>query len=304
MRTARRSARLDRGLLLLLTPILWGATFPAAKLGIQRMHPFAFMAWTRVLGLATIALALWWLGREGTDRDTLRRVARPAVLLGALIFAGYTLQTLGLELTTATNAGFITGLYVVLVPLLGIVLFREAAGRAAWAAVALAVAGLGLLSTATLTSFQPRPGDLLVLGGALAWAGHVVALSRLAPLFPPRLLSLAQMVTTVAFQLGAAAFVGFEASDAVRAGHLLLITGVLGTGVAYTLQIVAQRDLSPARAAVILSGESLASALISIVWLGERLAPHQWLGGGLIIAAMITSELGARRGSPVAPGPA
>jgi drug/metabolite transporter (DMT)-like permease len=301
--TARREARLDRGLLLLLTPLLWGATFPAAKLGLESMHPFAFMAWTRILGVVTIALALWWLRGEGADRDTLRRVAWPAVVLGALIFAGYTLQTLGLEITTATNAGFITGLYVVLVPLLAMALFREAAGRAAWVAVAVSVVGLGLLSTDSVRAFEPRPGDLLVLAGALAWAGHVVALSRLAPRFPVRLLSLAQLVTTVIFHLVAAAFVGLEADEAARAWHLLVVTGVLGTGVAYTLQIVAQRGLTPARAAVILSGESLAAALISIVWLGERLAPHQWLGAALIIAAMVISELGARRGVAIAPEP-
>jgi drug/metabolite transporter (DMT)-like permease len=74
-----------------------------------------------------------------------------------------------------------------------------------------------------------------------------------------------------------------------------VVTGVLGTGVAYTLQIIGQRELSPARAAVILSGESLVSALLSVLWIGERLAPHQWVGAALILAAMVVSELGARR---------
>ena len=88
---------------------------------------------------------------------------------------------------------------------------------------------------------------------------------------------------------------GFQPGDALRVAPLLLITGVLGTGVAYTLQVFVQRELNAARAAVILSGESLIAALLSVVWIGERLAAHQWLGAALILGAMIVSETRARR---------
>ena len=297
-RSARRGRPgVDRGALLLLTPLLWGATFPAAKLGLETLGPWALMAWTRLLGLATVGLALPWVAGRRPPPGTARRVAGPSAVLGALLFAGYALQTLGLDRTTATNTGFITGLYVVFVPLLGLALFRVRPGAALWAAVGLSVVGLGLLSATRLEVVEPRPGDLLVLASACAWAGHVVALGRYAPRFRPELLSLAQLVAASAFHLVAAALAGLEPGDAVRAAPLLVITGVLGTGVAYSLQIVAQAELDPARAAVILSGESLASAALSIVWLGERLRPHQWLGAALIVAAMVTSELGARRPS-------
>lgn len=298
-----RRARVDRGIVLLLTPILWGATFPVAKVALEDLHPLSFMAWTRALGCVTILTALPLLGRRRVALASLRAMVGPGALLGALLFAGYTLQTIGLDLTTATNAGFITGLYVVFTPLMGFALFRQSTGRSVWTAVILSVTGLGLLSTPTLTTFAPRAGDLLVLASALAWAGHVTALGRFAPRFPAELLSLAQVIAATLFHLVAAAFVGLEPGAALGAAPLLLITGVLGTGVAYTLQIVAQQAITPARAAIILSGESLASALLAVAWLGERLALHQWAGAALITVAMVASELGARRATRATAAP-
>jgi drug/metabolite transporter (DMT)-like permease len=175
------------------------------------------------------------------------------------------------------------------------VLFSEAAGRTVWIAVALSVAGLGLLSTASLGAFKPHGGDLLVLGGAVAWAGHVVALGRFAPRHPTIPLAVAQMAAATAFHSLAALPGGVNVRGAASIVPLLVVTGVLGTGVAYTVQIVAQRELSPARTAVIISGESLVAALLSIVWIGERLALHQWAGAALILGAMVMSETGARR---------
>ena len=294
---ARTSARVDRGLLLVLTPVLWGATFPAAKLALEDLSPLALMTWTRGLGLLTVAVALpWMLRRQDVSGRDPRSLMLPGLGLGALLFAGYTLQTFGLQFTTATNAGFITGLYVVLTPLLGALLFGDVAGRALWVAVMLSVGGLGLLSTSSLTSFSPHPGDVLVLLGAAAWACHVVALGRLAPRYPTLLLAVAQLAGATLLHAAATVPLGFQVGDAVSALPLLVVTGVLGTGIAYTLQIVAQRELSAARTAVILSGESVVAALLSIVWIGERLRGHQWLGAALIVAAMVLSETGARRG--------
>ncbi|HYZ46295.1 MAG TPA: DMT family transporter [Actinomycetota bacterium] len=291
-------ARVDRGLLLILTPVLWGATFPAAKLALDTLTPLALMTWTRGLGLVTLLLVLPWAARsQRIRRLELRALIVPGLGLGGLLFAGYTLQTVGLRYTTATNAGFITGLYVVITPLLGAVLFREMPRRSLWIAVALSVAGLALLSTSSLVSFTPHSGDLLVLLGAFAWAGHVVALGRLARAYPTLLLAAAQLAGATLLHAAATIPVGFEVGDALGIVPLLIVTGVLGTGVAYTLQIVAQQDLSAARTAVILSGESLVAALLSVVWIGERLFAHQWLGAALILGAMVLSETSARRGA-------
>jgi drug/metabolite transporter (DMT)-like permease len=288
-----RAPDLDRGWLLFITPLLWGATFPAAKLALEALDAPAFMAWTRALGLVTIVAAAPLLG--GLGGVPVRRVVGPGLLLGGLIFGAYVLQTLGLEATTATNAGFITGLYVVFTPLLARALYRSSVRPAVWLAVGLSLAGLALLSTDSLSSFRPHRGDVLVLASAVAWAGHVVALARYAPRFPTRVIAVAQLAATAALHVVATAGVGWQVEAAWAVAPLLLVTGVLGTGVAYTLQIAAQKEISPARAAVILSGEALASALLSVVWIGERLLPHQWIGAALIVTAMVASETSARR---------
>ena len=287
------SRRLDQGWLLFLTPILWGATFPAAKLALRTLEAPAFMAWTRALGLLTIVVALPWMGGLGRIRPG--RVALPGLLLGGLLFTGYALQTVGLESTTATNAGFITGLYVVFTPLLALVAFRQPVRPAVWVAVLLSVIGLALLSTETLDAFGPHAGDLLVLASAVAWAVHVVAVGRYAPRFPIHVLAIAQLVAATGLHLIVALPGGLQGGRAWSIAPLLLVTGVLGTGVAYTLQLVAQRELTAARAAIILSGESLVSALLSVVWIGERLVLHQWLGAALMVGAMVLSETTARR---------
>ena len=287
--------RLDMGVILLLTPILWGATFPAAKVGLEAIGVFPFMFWTRLLGFVTILLAVPIVARGRITREAVGRVAGPGVILGALIFVAYVLQTEGLARTTATNAGFITGLYVVVTPLLGLALFRRRVRGAAWAAALVSVLGMALLSVPALDDLRPKSGDLLVLASAVGWAGHAVGVGYFAGRHPTILLSLAQMAATATFHLGALPFTEARAPGPGEVWLMLLITGVLGSGVAYTLQVVAQRTITATRAVVILAGESVAAAAISYVWLDERLLAHQWVGAALVLAAMAISELSARR---------
>ncbi|HXF74217.1 MAG TPA: DMT family transporter [Actinomycetota bacterium] len=298
MRAAPPRNRADLGLLLLLTPAIWGLTFPGAKVALETLPLLPFMAWSRGLGFLAILAALPLVARRELGRGDLRRVAGPGLALGSLMFLGYWLQTWGLQLTTATNSGFITGLYVVMTPLLGLLLWRQRVPPVGWAAAGVAFLGLGLLAVPSLRDLRPRPGDLLVLAGAVAWAAHIALLGRLAPRAPGPLLSLAQMGVATGLHLLACLGTGLRAAEALEVWPLLVLTGVLGSGLAFTIQVVAQRDVSAARAAIILAGESLVSAAASAVWLGERLAPHRWVGAGLIVAAMIASELGARRPVP------
>lgn len=283
------------GLVLLLTPVLWGATFPAAKVGLEAIGVFPFMFWTRFLGFLTILAAIPLIARRQVTVRSVRGVLGPGLFLGALIFTGYVLQTEGLARTTATNAGFITGLYVVFAPFLGLVLFRRRVARAAWVAVAVSIVGMALLSVPALDDLRPRFGDVLVLAGAVAWAGHVVGVGYFAERHPSVLLSLAQMGATAAFHLMALPFTQTHAPDTGQVWLMLLITGVLGSGVAYTLQVMAQQTITATRAVVILAGESVSAAAFAYVWLGERLDPHQWVGALLVLGAMAISELSARR---------
>jgi drug/metabolite transporter (DMT)-like permease len=287
--------RVDPGILLLLTPILWGATFPAAKVGLEAIGVFPFMFWTRLLGFLTILLMVPFVARGRITGGDVRRVTGPGLLLGGLIFLGYVLQTKGLARTTATNAGFITGLYVVFAPILGLILFRRRTGRATWLAAAVSVLGMALLSVPALDDLRPRYGDLLVLAGAVAWAGHVVGVGYYADRHDSVLLSLAQMGATALFHLVAVIPIGLVAPVTREAWLMLAITGVLGSGVAYTIQVVAQQTVTAARAVIILAGEAVSAAAISFVWLGERLEPHQWVGATLVLLAMAISELSARR---------
>jgi drug/metabolite transporter (DMT)-like permease len=287
--------RVDPGVLLLLTPILWGATFPAAKVGLEAIGVFPFMFWTRILGFLTILLMVPFVARGRVTGPAVRRVVGPGLLLGGFIFLGYVLQTEGLARTTATNAGFITGLYVVFAPILGLFLFRRRTGRATWMAAAVSVLGMALLSVPALDDLRPRYGDLLVLAGAVAWAGHVVGVGYYADRHDSVLLSLAQMGATALFHLVAVIPIGLVAPDTGEVWLMLAITGVLGSGVAYTIQVAAQQTITAARAVIILAGEAVSAAAISFVWLGERLEPHQWVGATLVLVAMAISELSARR---------
>jgi drug/metabolite transporter (DMT)-like permease len=293
----RRSRSRDVGWLLFLAPVLWGATFPGAKLGFQQIGLYPFMAWTRFVGFLTILVLIPLVARRSVTRAAARRVLAPGAILGGLIFVAYILQSEGLDRTTATNAGFITGLYVVFVPILGLILFRHRAGWAVWVAVILSVGGLMLLSVPALDDIRLRFGDLLVLFSAVVWAGHVVAIGRFAGQHPSALLSLSQMGWAAAFHLVATLVIGagLRAEEATtEAWHLLIVTGVLGSGVAYTIQVVAQSEMSATRAVVILAGETVAAAAFAAVWLGERLLAHQWVGAAIVLAAMVLSETRAR----------
>ena len=178
-------------------------------------------------------------------------------------------------------------------------LFKEPTTRAIWVAVTFSVVGLALLSTASLTSFDPRLGDLLVLASALAWAAHVVAVGRFAPRLSGMALALAQMAAASVLHVLVAVPGGLDAGGASSVWPLLVVTGILGSGIAYTLQLLVQKQIDATRAVVVLAGESLASALLSALWIGERLAWHQWVGAGFVVAAMVVSELKARAGAPV-----
>lgn len=295
--------RLDPGLVLLLTPILWGATFPATKIALRELSVPSFMAWARTLGFATV-LAAWPLLRRKVplDQGGLRPVLLPGAVLGGLMFAGYVLQTEGQARTTATNAAFITVIYVVLVPVLAAIVFRRRVTWASWVAVGVSLIGLALLSITSIDAVEVHLGDLLLLSGAVCWAGHIVALGRYSPRVSALGLSLAQLGFAAAFHLVlAVAATGLEASTAFGADvfPLLVLTGILGTGVAFTIQVVAQAEMSATRAVVLLAGESIVAALVSAVWLHERLALHQWLGAALVLGAMVVSELHARLRTPI-----
>jgi len=288
--------RLRSDLLLLLAGAIWGLAFVAQRLGMEHTGPLTFNGVRFGLG----ALALWPLVyRLGRRRDS--GVARPAawsadlhrgLVLGLVLTGGATLQQTGVVYTTAGKAGFITGLYVVLVPILGLAVGQRTGGRT-WLGAVVATVGLYLLSISG--RFTMARGDLLVLAGAVFWAAHVLLVARWAPRTEPvRLAALQFAVCSLLSVAGAFALEEPAWPGILAARWPILYAGLLSTGVAYTLQVVAQRHAPPAHAAIILSLEAVFAVLGGIVMLGETLSPRALAGCALMLVGMILSQIEVR----------
>ena len=278
------------GLLLLMTPVIWGATFPAAKVALEHVTPWTFVAWSRGLGLVAIAAVL--LVRRPPRAAWTPGLVPAGVLLGGLMTAGYVLQTVGIDHTTATNAGFITVLYVVLAPAGAALIGRHTPDGVDVVCLALALAGLALLS---IRGGGLREGDLIVLASAAAFAAHIVAVDVLVDRHAAAPLALAQMAASAVLTAAIALPMGAQAGEVASLWRIFLLTGVLGSGIAFSVQVMAQRSLSPVRASILLAAEALIAALVAAIWLGERLSARAWVGAAAVLAAIAISELHPRR---------
>jgi drug/metabolite transporter (DMT)-like permease len=270
-------------LALVLVTAIWGVTFVQMKDALELYPLFAFLA-VRFL-IAVVALAIPVGPRL---RSLGRRGALTGAALGALLAAGYGLQTAGLERTTVSAAGFVTGMYVVLTPLVALALFRIRAGTAVWTGVALAVAGLAML---TGVSAGSSTGDLLVLGGAALYALQIVLMERFAPRYDPLALTTAEM---------AAAFVGFAviavASGQVEIPHgatvwgALIVTGVFASAFAYLVQAWAQQRTSANRTALVFALEPVFAGIFGFALAGDRLGALGWAGCAVIMCGIAVAE--------------
>lgn len=278
------SRRLRADLALLATAVVWGMAFVVCRMAAARTGSFLYNGARFLLGALTL------LPFAGARLRGLTRVeVRGGALVGALLFVAAGLQQVGLRFTTAGKAGFITGLYVVFVPLCLALVWREWPRGSTWVASLLAAAGLFLLSA--VEQLALAPGDGLELVGAVFWAFHVILIGRLARRVDVARLALMQYLVCGLLSLTAGWL--FESSTApglLSAWWAILYTGVLSVGLGYTLQLVGQRQAPPADASVILSGEAIIAALSGWLFLGERLAPWQLLGCGLMLAGMILAQ--------------
>jgi drug/metabolite transporter (DMT)-like permease len=277
----RRSV-LPLGALVLVTAI-WGVTFVQIKDALDLYPLFAFLAVRFAIAVAVLAVPvaprLRSLGRSG---------ALAGVALGGLLAAGYALQTAGLERTTVSAAGFVTGMYVVLTPIFGLVLFRIHPELAVWLGVALAVTGLALLSGVSAGSVT---GDLMVLAAAALYALQIALMERLAPRYDPLAFTTAEM---------GAAFVGF-AVIAVAAGQLelprgatvwgaLLVTGIFASAFGYLVQAWAQQRTSATRTALVFALEPVFAGIFGFALAGDRLGVVGWTGCAVILCGIAVAE--------------
>ena len=286
-------------LILLLTAIIWGTSFISQKLGMNYIEPFTFGASRFLLGAgALIPVILIFDGLNKKKKDvgieeehkfSNKDLLRGGVLCGIAVFLGASCQQWGIVYTTAGKAGFITALYVVIVPLFGIFMHKKI-DLLTWIGVALAVIGLYFLCIQEGLSMQK--GDAIVLIGTIFWALQIVIVDVYADKTEGLKLSFVQFVT--AGILSAIAAVIFETPDIssiIDCAGPILYTAIMVVGVAYTLQIIGQKYTNPTAAAIILSMESVFAVISGAIFLDELMSTRELIGCILMFIAVIITQV-------------
>jgi len=290
-----RTHALRADLLMLLTAIIWGSVFIAQRLGMDSIGPFLYTGLRFALASIALLPVILWLERRIEHRKS--EPVNPGLLRGGLTMGlaltlGMNLQQVGLLFTSVTNSGFITGLYVIIVPLLGLFLGHKT-GMGIWLGAGLAVLGMFLLSVGD--SFQVASGDWLQLAGACVWGAHVLLVGHYASRHDPLQLALIQFcVCAVISLLLAVVFEPIQLPAIMAALPAILYGGLLGVCVGFTLQVVAQKDAIASHAAIILSLEAVFAAIFGALLLGEALSVKGYFGCALMCAGMLLAQLWPR----------
>ena len=267
-------------LALVAVTAVWGVTFVQVKDAVEIYPILPFLAVR--FGIASAVLA----PAAPRVRDLGRRGAAGAALAGALLGAGYVLQTLGLERTSVSSAGFVTGMYVVLTPLIALVLFRLRVGGAAWLGVGLATVGLAMLAGIHGGS---ATGDLLVLAAAAVYSLQIVLMERYAPRYDPFAFTLVEML--VAFTgLALAAIPTAAVPRGWTVWGALVVTGVFASALGFLVQTWAQQRTSATRTALVFTLEPVWAALFGYTLAGDRLGALGWGGCAVIMAGIVLAE--------------
>ena len=271
-------------LALVLVTAVWGVTFVQVKDAVALYPLFAFLALRFAIASLALLPPAWPRLRSLGARGTVQ-----AAGLGLLLAAGYALQTAGLQRTTVSGTGFITGMYVVLTPLIALVLFRARIPWSAWCGVAVATVGLAMLSGIHAGSLL---GDMLVLAGSAVYSLQIVLLERYAPLYEPLALTFVEMVAAlVGFAIVAAAAGQFDrAPTGWTVWGALVVTGVFASALAYLVQSWAQRRTSATQTALIFTLEPVFTGIFGFSLAGDRLGAVGWGGCAVILAGIALAE--------------
>ena len=280
----RVSSRIKADLTLFFVAIVWGSGFIAQRLVANKVGVFVFN------GIRFLVGALCLLAIIGFRFTIIKDQVRWVLLAGLLLFAGSALQQAGIRTTTAGNAGFITGTYVVLIPLFMAIFWHEKLHLISVLAALLACAGLGLLSiTGKLTI---NPGDILEFLGAILWALHVIVVGLSVQKMGFLEFSIGQFLIVAV--LDCICGLVFELKTFVNVPStlpLILYAGIFSIAMGFTLQALAQKNTPPSDASLILSLEAVFAAVFGYILLHEHLTPIQWLGCALILAAILISQM-------------
>lgn len=285
---------------LLLAAAIWGLAFVAQSEGMDYIGPFTFGATRCFLGVLFL-IPVWLItGRknykntpEEKVRAIIKRTVKVGCLCGAILFVAISAQQIGLIYTTAGKAGFITALYIVLVPVASSFIFRKRAGIAVWISVVLATVGLYLLCMPG-GSFAISKGDIYVLVCAVVFTGHILVVDRFADEVDGILLSMVQFTIVSLLSVPFIFITGETPSVEAISGAWISIcyTGILSSGVAYTLQIVGQKYASnPTVASLLMSMESVFAAVFGWLILHEKLSVMEFAGALLMSGAIVLSQI-------------
>lgn len=286
-------SRSQANLLMLLAAFIWGSTFVAQRLGMQDVGPYTYTGMRFLLG-ALFIMPLAWREYRALHAAGVRFDVGDFLKwggIGLLLTGGAVLQQVGIVTTTASNAGLLTALYVPLVPILAWALHKHRPHWSLWPAVAGSLYGTYLLGGGELSALNE--GDLWVIASTLFWSGHVLYIGRVAAeKGAPILLAVTQFLVCGGISTWLALAIEFPSVPGIIAATpTILYGGLLSVGIAYTLQVVAQRHTHASDAAILLSSETLFAALAGVVYLGERLSPMQMSGGALIFASILLVQL-------------
>jgi drug/metabolite transporter (DMT)-like permease len=288
--TENQSGRVQADLALLIVSIIWGSAFVAQRIAAPNSSPFIFNGLRFSLAALVLLPVLWVRVHQNHNPLHLKRTSLIGmVVAGLLLTSGAALQQAGLRYTTAGNAGFITGLYVVIIPIIQAVAMKQSIHPAIWVAALLAAVGLFLLSTGGQLTL--KIGDVLELAGALFWALHVIWIGQQARLIDSLQLAAGQYLVCGIASIGLGLIIEpGEIFNNLRAGWAILYTGIISVGLGYTLQIYGQKAAPPADAAILLSLEAVFAAIFGWFFLNEALSTTQIFGCSVMLAGMLLAQ--------------
>jgi drug/metabolite transporter (DMT)-like permease len=289
-----KSRTLKSDFILLLASLIWGFAFVAQRVGMEYIGPFLFNGVRFALG------ALWLLPFlvsmqkfAGIESQKKQEVKLPQIILsggitGVVLFIGASLQQYGIVYTSAGKAGFITGLYVIIVPVFGW-LWKKPAKKGAWLGAFFAILGLYLLSFSSLIGINI--GDVLMLIGAFFWALHVHLIDNYVNKIGAIVLAFIQFFTCSILSLIAALFTEIIQLQSVLSASIpILYAGLISVGIAFTLQVIAQKEAHPSHTAIILSLEAVFAVLGGWLILNESLSLREIIGCGFMLLGMLSSQ--------------
>ncbi|MBR4993117.1 MAG: DMT family transporter [Lachnospiraceae bacterium] len=287
-------------ILLLITAVIWGTAFVSQRAGMDKIEPMTFAASRMILSLVFVSiLSIFYAKRDRKKLENMTAEEKKAhkkstfiggILCGLCLGSASILQQMGMVYTEAGKAGFITALYILIVPVINAFIFKKKNGKRVWLAVFLGLIGLYLLCVTD--GFTLTKGDLLVMGCALIFTGHILSADHFAPMGNPIMMSAIQFVVASIMALAGALIFETPSFEGILSAALPIIyCGIMSGGVGYTLQIIAQRYTEPTVASLLMSLEAVFAVLAGAILLGERMSAKELIGCAIMFTAIILVQL-------------